>query len=81
MSFKPDHRVGEAEHHYPGEETDGHGDLDVCPVVFDREGLREDREEDEPAQADEEVGCSDKAYAPGELVVFLQQYVLRDMII
>lgn len=69
---EPDHRVGEAEHHHPREKADGHGDLDIRPVVFDGEGLGEDREEDEPAQADEEVGCSDKAYAPGELVVFLQ---------
>lgn len=68
----PDHRVGEAEHHHPGNETDGHDDLDVRPVLFDGEGLGEDREEDESTQADEEVGCSDKAYAPGELVIFLQ---------
>lgn len=30
--------------------------------------LGEDREEDEPAQADDEVGYANEAYAPGELL-------------
>ena len=71
---EPYHRVGEAEHHYPGDKADGHGDLDVGPVLLDGEGLGEDREKDEPAQADEEVGYANETYTPGELVVFLQCY-------
>ena len=69
---EPDHRVGEAKHHHRRDEADGHGDLDIRPVFFDGEGLGEDREENEAAQADEEVGYADEAYAPGELVIFLQ---------
>jgi len=72
LSFESDHCIGEAEHHYPGEEADGHGKLDVRPVFFDGQGLGEDQEENEPAQTDEEVGYADEAYAPGELFVFMQ---------